>query len=63
MTASEVKEIMAKPKAVELIPKYKLIWKQSTGRPFEGCLCGNGFSRLYNLCLNYSKNDNKLKTL
>lgn len=54
---------MAKPKSAGLIPQYKKIWLQATGRPFEGCMCGNGFSRLYNLCLNYSKNENKLKTL
>jgi len=55
MTDEEIKVIMALPKSAGLVPKYKAVWKHITGKPFEGCLCGDGFNRLYNLCKNYSR--------
>jgi len=59
MTNEEIHEVMKKPRRAGLVSQYKKIWKQATGEDFRDCLCGNGFNRLYNLCLNYDKKINK----
>lgn len=49
--------------STELIPKYKEIYKILTKRPWEGCLCGGGFIRLYKTCLNGSLDTEKLNKI
>lgn len=67
LTKLEIIDIMKKPKSASLANKYREIWLIATGRSFGGCLCGDGFSRLYNLCKNYAtqieKGEDSLKTI
>jgi len=63
LTKEQIKEVMEQPKTQALIPMYKKIWKQATGKEFEGCNCRGNFQRLYKLCYNYYKNNFKLKTI
>ena len=57
---------MNKPKMSANVPKYKTIYQIATGKPWKGCLCGNGFNTLWQTCKNYSNalakqlNENKL---
>ena len=53
MTREEVAEIMTKPKSVSRLPQYRQIYYMARGTTFKGCLCGNGFDNLFNVCLSY----------
>lgn len=54
MSNEEIILTMSKPKSAGLINKYKAIFQISTGQPWRGCMCGNGFDRLYNAAKNYA---------
>jgi hypothetical protein len=55
MSKEEIIEIMSKPASADRLPKYRIIYQMVTGKPFKGCLCGNGFSTLYNVCKGYAE--------
>jgi len=68
MEREEIIEVMSKPKVASLVPKYKIIYHMATGKPWRGCLCGNGFSNLWRACEGYANvlkqqiiKENKLK--
>lgn len=54
MDVNEVIEVMSKPKVASLVPKYKIIYHMATGKPWRGCMCGNGFSNLWRACEGYA---------
>jgi len=54
MSREEIIEIMSRKNSTALIPQYKEIYHIATGKPFRGCLCGNGMSNLIRACEGYA---------
>ena len=45
---------MDKPRSAALIPQYRVVYQQATGKPWKQCMCGNGFDNFFRVCKNYS---------
>ena len=39
----EIIALMNKPRMASNVGKYKAIYQIATGKPWKGCLCGNGW--------------------
>ena len=63
ISRKELEVVMKLPRKAGLINKYKEIYKLATGVAWNSCLCGEGYNRLYNTCLNFSKDTNKLEKI
>ena len=67
MTNEQIIEVMKLPMSSTRVNQYFEIYQLCTNESFHGCLCGNGFNRLYTTCKNYAdtlqkniNNNNKL---
>ncbi len=54
MENDEIVALMNKPRMASNVGKYKAIYQIATGKPWKGCLCGNGWERLWQTCKNYA---------
>jgi hypothetical protein len=54
MKQKDIIYTMSLPKSKSKINEYKKIYLIATGKQWKGCLCGNGFTRLYTTCVNYA---------
>jgi len=52
---------MSRKRNVALVPQYRIIYQEATGKPFRGCLCGNGFDNLMHACMAYAEKLKKEK--
>ncbi len=54
MESEEIIKVMSAKRSAALVNKYRIIYQIATGKPFRGCLCGNGFDNLWRVCKSYA---------